>query len=135
QVFNVYVRAASAVAEPAAPAARSAAGARACSGPCPAAPPCLRIHVLWHLAEVGAECVVPLPGRRVRQDRVGLRDVLELLLGGRMGVDVRVVLASQLAVCPLDLVLAGVPPDTEDLIEVAVGHHSALATTTWAGRS
>jgi hypothetical protein len=52
-----------------------------------------------------------------------------------MGVDVRVIFAGQLPVGPLDLILARVSPDAEDLVEVAVGHHSALATTTWAGRS
>src|SRR5262249_10848272 len=135
QILDVNVRAARAVSESAG-AACSGAGAGATGpGTCPAAPPCLRIHVRRHVAEVRPESVVPSPGRRVRQDRVGLRYVLEPFLGGRIGVEVRVILAGQPPVGPLDLILAGVPPDAEDLVKVAVGHHSAFATTTWAGRS
>ena len=47
--------------------------------------------------------VVPLALLRVRQDVVGLGDLLELLLGPRLLVRVRVVLARELAVRLLDL--------------------------------
>ena len=55
---------------------------------------------------------------RVRQDLVGAGHVLELVLGLRTG-DVRVELAREPAVRLLDLVLAGVPGDAEDLVVVS----------------
>src|SRR5262249_5758937 len=127
QVLDVDVHSARAVPETAG-AACSGTSSGAGPGTGSAPPPGLRIHVRRHLPEVRAERVVPSPGRRVRQDRVGLGYVLEPLLGGGIGVDVRVILAGQFPIGPLNLILAGVPPDAEDLVKVAVGHHSALAT-------
>src|SRR5262249_24302139 len=123
------------VAEPAGgscPGGTGAAGASSGS----AAPPGIGIHVLGNLAEIGAEGVIAVPGRRIGQHVVGLGDFLEPVFGGRIGVDIRVIRARKLPVSPLDIFLPGIPRDTQDLVEVAVvGHQSALATTTCAGRS
>ena len=87
------------------------------------------VDVLGNLTEVAPEGVVTAPRLRIGQDVVGLRDVLEPVLGPRVVVDVRMVGAGQLAVGALDLVLAGVPRHAQDLVEVLVrpsarpGHH------------
>ncbi len=62
--------------------------------------------------------VVLLPLLVVREDGVGLRDLLELLLGlGRL-VPVRVELEGQPPVGGLDVVLVGVLLDSQDVVEV-----------------
>src|SRR5262249_22365867 len=81
--------------------------ARACPSPGPA--PRLRVHVLGHLAEIGAERVVATAGLRVRQHRVGLGDVLEPVLSPRILVDVGMGGAGELPVGLLALILARAP--------------------------
>src|SRR5690606_25860437 len=69
----------------------------------------------------GADGVVLLALLGVGQDGVGLPDVLELLLGGRVtGLGVGVPLARQLAVRLLDRGLVGVLGHAEDRVEVLV---------------
>src|SRR6202020_1696265 len=93
-------------------------------------PPGLRIHVLGHLAEIRPEGVVAAPGLRIREDVVGLGNVLEPVLGPGGLVDIRVIRASQPAVGPLDVFLAGVPGHAQNVVEVPAGrgHQSDLAT-------
>ena len=54
----------------------------------------------------------------VGQHLVGVRDLLEPLLGRRVGIDVRVQLAGQLAVGLLDRVAVGVTVHPEGLVQV-----------------
>ena len=85
-------------------------------------------------AEDPATRVVLLALLGVGQDRVGLLDLLEPLLGALVAlVAVGVVLARELAVGLLDLVLGGLLVDAEDLVGILDGGHYAL-TTTRAGR-
>ncbi len=78
--------------------------------------------------EARAERLVPAPvvGRAlvgIGQNREGLGDLLELLLGGLVAlVDVGVVLARQAAVGRLDLLLAGASGQTQDLVVVLLRH-------------
>src|SRR6202035_3908739 len=67
------------------------------------------VVVLGNLAEVRAEPVVPRPGRWIGQHVVGLVDLFEPVIGGRILVDVRVVAALQCPESSLDLVRAGIP--------------------------
>jgi hypothetical protein len=62
--------------------------------------------------------VVRLALARVRQHLVGLGDLLEPLLGLRIGVHVRVKLPREPPVGPLDFVLRRVPADLEQGIVV-----------------
>ena len=72
----------------------------------------------------------------VGQDRVGLLDLLEALLGVLVAVvRVRVVLARQLAVGLLDLLVGGLLVDAERLVRVLHRRHGYAETTTRAGRS
>ena len=100
------------------------------------------IDVAHVLLAAGAEAVEPvgrraeiLAGTKARAERVvggalflvaqrlvGLRDLLELLLGVRLLGDVRVVLAREAPVSLLDLVVARAPLDAEDLVIVLVFH-------------
>src|SRR4029077_13978312 len=96
--------------------------------------PGLRIHPLGNLPEVAAERVVAPPQLPVRQHVVGLRDLLEALLGGRVLVDVGVVRPRQLAVRALDLLLVGGPRDAQDLVEVSGLCHGPSPTTLPAPR-
>ena len=74
------------------------------------------------------------------QHLVGLGNLLEAILGPRVLVDVRVVLAGELAVCAADVVGVGVAGNAECLVVILVsdGHQLSPAgrrdTTTWAGR-
>ena len=56
----------------------------------------------------------------VREDRVGLGDLLEPLLGARLLVPVRVVLERELPERVLDDRLVGVARDAEDLVVIAL---------------
>src|SRR5205814_5715540 len=69
-----------------------------------------------------AEAVVGGALFLVAQRLVGLRDLLELLLGVRLLGDVRVVLAREAAVGLLDVVVAHATLDAEDLVIVLVFH-------------
>ena len=81
-----------------------------------------------------AEAVVPRALVGVAQDGVGLGGLLELLFGGRVAlIAIGVVLQRQLAIRALDVLLAGILRDAEDLVVVPLAH--ALATFTSAGRS
>ena len=73
------------------------------------------------------EGVVARPSIRVGQDLVGLVDLLELFLRGRIGVDVGVPLLGQLAEGALDLGVGRGPLDAEDHVVVAFsgGHRDA----------
>src|SRR5207244_2581144 len=85
-------------------------------------------------AEDPAAGVVALALVGVRQDRVGLLDLLEPLLRRRVArVLVRVVLARELAVGLLDLLVGGLLVDAERLVGIPDRGHQA-ATTTRAGR-
>ena len=70
------------------------------------------------------ERVVARPPLGIGQDLVRLVDLLEALLGRRIGVDVRVPLLGQLAEGALDLGVGRCPLDAEDHVEVALcrGH-------------
>ena len=68
-----------------------------------------------------AEGVVARPSIRVGQDLVGLVDLLELFLRGRIGVDVRVPFLGELAERALDLGVGRGPLDAEDHVVVAFG--------------
>src|SRR5579884_3948930 len=74
------------------------------------------------LAHAGVpEHVVGTPLLRVGEDRIGLVDLLETLGGGGITrVAVRMVLHGQPAEGPFEVVLAGVPPDAQDLVVVAL---------------
>jgi hypothetical protein len=75
-----------------------------------------------HLVAVG---VVGAPRLGVGEDLVGLRELLEALLGaGVMGVDVRVVVAGEPAVGLLDLRLRRPPGHAKYLVVVALGRHA-----------
>ena len=75
--------------------------------------------------------VVALALLGVAEDAVGLRRLLEALLGLLVArVAVGVVLERQLAVGGLDLLLGGVPGDPEDLVVVALGHQAAGRSAT-----
>src|SRR5262245_42689607 len=70
----------------------------------------------------------------IRDDRIGLGGFLEVFLGFVIArVPIRVVFQRELPVRALDLLVAGVAADAEDLVVVALAH--ALATFTIAGRS
>ena len=106
------------------------------SGPAALPVPLGRVYVLRYLSELRSERVVTTPGGRVRQHRVRLGDVLEPVFRARVLVDVRMMSTRELAVSPLDVVLAGVPRHAQDLVEIlAGGHYPAFATITCAGRS
>ena len=66
--------------------------------------PTLRRAELLALLPVRAECVVPLALLGILEHLIGLTDLLELRLGARLFVHVRVELARQLAIGGLDLV-------------------------------
>src|SRR4051794_18122158 len=66
-----------------------------------------RVVVLGYLPPRGTEPVVAGPALRVRQHLVGLTDLLEPVFGGRILVDVRVVLAGPRSVGAVGLLLAG----------------------------
>ena len=65
--------------------------------------------------------VVHLALFRVGEHLVGLRDLLEPLLGLRIGVDVGMKLPGQAPVRPLDLVRSRIAADSED--GVVLGRH------------
>jgi hypothetical protein len=91
ELLEIYVATgAETVASPEAAAAEAAAGL-ASAGAGSAAPPLVWVDILGNLPEVGPEGVVAAPCLRVGQGVVGLRDLLEPVLGRRVGVDVRVV--------------------------------------------
>ena len=68
-----------------------------------------------------AEHVVAAAALRVGQDLVGLVDLLEPVVGARVGVDVRVPLLGELAEGALDLGVGRAALDAEDHVEVAFG--------------
>ena len=72
--------------------------------------------------KVVAELVGGRPLLRILQDLVSLAELLEACFRVRLAAHVRVVLASQLAVGPLDLVLRGVALDAHHLVVVFVLH-------------
>ena len=81
-----------------------------------------------------AEPVVARPLVAIREDRVGLGGLLELLLGVLVAlVAIGMVLKRQLAIRALDLLIAGVLRNAEDLVVVPFAH--AFATFTIAGRT
>ena len=106
---------------------------------CAALRPGRWVYSIGDVAEVGPEHVIALALVRVGKDVIGLRDILEPLLGLGVLVHVRVVCPRQPPVGTLDLLRAGIPPHSQYLIEVtplgAGGHHSPRETTTPAGRS
>jgi len=72
------------------------------------------------------EAVIRLAALLIREHLVGLRRLLELLLGLRIvGVDVRMQLASQLPEGLLDLAVRGAPIEAQHLVIVALRHRSA----------
>src|SRR3954452_22544675 len=125
------------VVEVAAPAAALApAAARPAAGASPGALGLLRG------APVRAEAVVLGALLGVAEDLVGLGDLLEAVLGARLLVDIRVVLAGEPPVGTADLVLARSAGDAERLVVVAgadCGHQLPVCgrrdTATCAGRS
>ena len=85
--------------------------------PCedPVAPgPGLRVHPVGHMTECRPESVILGPRPGVGQHVVGLGDLLEPLLGGRILVHVGVIGARQLAVGPLNLLRTGGPRNAQD---------------------
>ena len=74
------------------------------------------------LLPVGAELVVGRALLGVLQDLVGLARVLEFRFRARVLVDVGMIGARELAVGALDVVLAGVSLDAEDLVVVLIFH-------------
>src|SRR6185503_10393634 len=76
--------------------------------------------------------VVLLALVRIAEHVVGLGDRLEALLGPRVGVRVRVVLARELAVGLLDVLLGGLLVDPQRLVVVLDLRHRYPATTTRA---
>src|SRR4051794_5711743 len=125
------------VVEVAAPAeALEPAAARPAAGASPGALGLLRG------APVRAEAVVLGALLGVAEDLVGLGDLLEAVLGARLLVDIRVVLAGEPPVGTADLVLARSAGDAERLVVVAgadCGHQLPVCgrrdTATCAGRS
>lgn len=73
------------------------------------------------MPEVVTESVIAFPGVRVGQHLVGLVDLLELVLRGRILVHIGVVLAGQLAVRLLNFVGAGALRYPEHFV-VVTGH-------------
>src|SRR4029078_3969417 len=69
------------------------------------------------------EHVVGLAALSIRQDLVGLVDLLEALGGARLRVHVRVPLLRQLAERLLDVGVGGGPLDAEDHVVVELGGH------------
>ena len=65
------------------------------------------------------ELVVLLPLLRVRQDRIGLRCLLELLRSLFARVDIRVILFCELSVCFFQVVISGVLLYTEYLVVIS----------------
>src|SRR5688572_20826334 len=90
-------------------------------------------------AESGvAVTIIEVPFVGVGQDGVGLRRLLEFLLGRVVArIPVGVVLQRELAVGALDLPFAGRPRDPEHVVIIAFAHggHGRFATLTMAGRS
>src|SRR5688500_9749137 len=75
----------------------------------------------------GADGVILLALVGIREHRIGLGDVLELLLGSSVPrVGIRVVLAGQLPVSLLDIGVGSVLGNTKDLVKVLV--HPILAS-------
>jgi hypothetical protein len=72
--------------------------------------------------------IVEVPLLRVLEHLVRLVHILEALLGARLFADIGVILASELAVCTLDLVLGRRARDFEHFIVVLVSH-AALASS------
>ncbi len=71
---------------------------------------------------VVAVAVIGGPSLRVGEDLIGLRGLLELLLGGRVvRVDIRVQFAGKTAKGLLDVLLGGVAGHAEHLVGVAWG--------------
>src|SRR5690606_6919533 len=75
---------------------------------------------------VRADRVIGGPRLGVAQHLVSFSDLLEALLRVRFLADVRMVLARETAIGPLDLVLSGVAGDAHDLVVILV-LHTALA--------
>ena len=84
-------------------------------------------RLLLLLTPVGAEAVVALALLGIGQHLVRLAKLLESILRVAVGVDVRVVRASQLAVRAADRVLIRVTRDAEHLVVVGISkRHSGL---------
>src|SRR5262249_12659074 len=80
------------------------------------------------------EAVVQRSLLGIRDDRVRLGRLLEVLFGLVVPrIAIRVILQRELPVGALDLLVAGVAADAENLVVVALAH--AFATFTMAGRS
>src|SRR5208283_1416888 len=74
------------------------------------------------------QLVVHFPFFGVLQDLVGFIEFLEFLFRVGRFVDVRMVFARKLAVCPLHIVLAGIPLNSEYLVVVPVfNSHKVLS--------
>jgi hypothetical protein len=70
-----------------------------------------------------AETVIASPLLGIRKHRVGLRDLLESLLGvGIVGIAIRMALERQLAIGLLELSLAAFAGDAKNLVVVAFSH-------------
>ncbi len=101
----------------------------------------VRQTMLGQMVNVSAcptEGVVSRPSIRVGQDLVGLVDLLELFLRGRIRVDVGVPFLGQLAEGALDLGVGRGPLDAEDHVVVAFsgGHRDArIREVSRGGRS
>src|SRR5205814_4083551 len=80
----------------------------------------LAAHTLGVPLPIGPDRVVPLALLGIAEDLVGLIDLLEALLGLRLLVDVRVVLARQLPVGLLDVDGRGVLGNAKGLVVVLV---------------
>src|SRR6202035_430918 len=94
-------------ARPAPPPARTSGGAV----------PGIRVNVVRNPAKIRPERVVAASCLRIGEDVVSLGNLLEPLLGPGVLVHVGVVGPSQLAVCPLDLLLGGGAAHPQDLVE------------------
>ena len=79
-----------------------------------------------HVTQPGPpDHVVDLAPLRVRENLVGLVDLLEAIDRARLGADVRVPLLRELAEGAFDRGIVGVPLHTEDLVVTAFGCHLA----------
>ncbi len=80
------------------------------------------------LQPVGPELIVDLPLLRIREDLVGLGELLELLLCGLriVLVQIRMEFLGEASVGPLDFIARRPARDAEDPIVVRIGH-TALA--------
>ncbi len=83
------------------------------------------------LGPCGAELVVAPALRRIGEDLVGTRDLLEPLLIGRVGVHVGVQRARELAVGGLDLGRLRIARDAEDLVQIADRCHRSMPRAPW----